>query len=127
MVHISREEADSHFSETKETQLATLACVAFVNQQQREPFGSPDANGREDEDDESLSDAATDTAVIVAGSSDDGFKKQFLDRLAGYLHLEQYPLISSPVLPCARTKTTSLSLSRGTQKLLLSMLNSARF
>ena len=82
MVHISREEADSHFSETEETQLATLACVAFVNQQQREPFGSPDANGREDEDDESLSDAATDTAVIVAGSSDDGFKKQFLDRLA---------------------------------------------
>lgn len=66
------------FSESDETQLATLAAIARVEQQQREPI--PTRVYREA--DERDSDAETDNIDLLARSGYGKLKKRFLDRLA---------------------------------------------
>lgn len=80
---------DWQFGVTEETQLATLACVARIEKQQRQPLVSLMEVSKEHEDEP---DAATNVLDTLAGTSHGDLLKRFLDRLAEIFAREKEPI-----------------------------------
>ena len=80
------------FRTTAETLLSTLAWLAYIDQQQREPVNSSLDLAEIDGDDGCLSEAATNTTDVLAQSHYTGLKKRFLDRLAEVFARKKLPV-----------------------------------
>ena len=94
MANISDDQDVWTFSEAEETHLTTLANVACVLQQQRQPIDCTIGNCRDDENDDSASDAATDIVEVLAETNNCALKKRFLDRLAEIFSRTKVPINS---------------------------------
>lgn len=81
--------ANWRFGATEEIQLATLARVAWVEQQQREPLAPLLDMSKENEVE---SDAATNVLDVLAETSHGDLLKRFLDRLAEVFAREKEPI-----------------------------------